>query len=155
MHIYSNEDLKVIKDYRLESRVEGSNKRFKQYIIVLDLLNSIKRLGFRCYYCQEPLDKKTWQLDHFHSKKLGGKNEPNNLAPSCKWCNQMKNALDGNSFLVRCKKIVISNLNTEIPDPVKRNVNTLLKDFPINMSLYVGKSEHKKNPNLSKLSIGI
>lgn len=41
---------------------------------------------------------------------MGGKNKIDNLAPTCKWCNTMKNALDGNAFIEKCKKIVDKNL---------------------------------------------
>lgn len=124
-------------------------------IIPLDVLNALKRLGFRCYYCQEPLDKSSWQLDHFHSKAMGGNNLPLNLAPSCKWCNQMKNALDGNAFLVRCKKIVFANLETEIPHPVIRKTTISLAEFPINTRYSLGKKIHKDNPNSSHIKLEV
>lgn len=138
MIIYSDSDLEVIKRLNIQSRVSSNNKRFKDKITVSDILFAIRRVDLKCFYCRDPLTK-TWQLDHFNPRANGGKNNGLNLAPSCKWCNQMKNALDGNSFLKKCKKIVYANLDTELPSPHGREEFITLRNYPINQRFIIGK----------------
>ncbi len=143
--IYSNQDLELISRYRADKKAEYANKRFKcDTITVSDVLNSLKRVSFKCHYCKDPLDPKTWQLDHFYAKGNGGKNTEDNICPSCKWCNQMKNSLTGYNFLIRCKKIILANLETGIPHPVIKGESVKLSDFPINQRHILGKTLSKK-----------
>lgn len=122
MPIYSNKDLDIIKEYRLKNKYLFSNKRgVTDKLTTIDILNTLKRSAFKCFYCKQKLNKKTRHLDHFFPLYLGGKNTPENIVPACKWCNTMKNALDGHSFLIRCKIIYMANLETEIPSPSKKN----------------------------------
>jgi len=144
-HIYSNAELLAIKDFRIQERARGANARFEDKIVSLDILRALQRTNFKCFYCFDTLDKKSWQLDHFHARANGGKNNLFNLAPSCKWCNQMKNALDGNSFLVRCKRIFMANLTVDIPHPIIAKSTVSLQDFPI-------KDRSKKVKRNKKLS---
>jgi hypothetical protein len=137
-HIYTDSDLETIKTYNMVKRVYYSNSRFSDNLLVIDLLNAFKRSDFKCTYCKEQLDPVSWQLDHFHAKARGGKNEFKNLAPSCRWCNIMKNALSGDSFLLKCKKIFLLNLDTDIPSPTEKGKFISLKDFPVK-SLRKGK----------------
>lgn len=143
--IYSNDDLITIDKYKVKKKVNFANTRFKDdNITVSDVLNVLKMFNLTCFYCKEKLDSKTWQLDHFFSKANGGKNLPNNIIASCKWCNIMKNSLDGNSFLIRCKKIVISNLKTEIPDSKNKNKTVPLDEFQVKIMSLSGNEDSNK-----------
>lgn len=110
MYTYSKEDLNNIKYYGIKNRVCRANKRFDDKLTLKDVLNLLIRFNYSCVYCGCRVSPKHWQLDHFYSKAMGGKNKIDNLAPSCKWCNQMKNALDGYAFIERCKKITENNI---------------------------------------------
>jgi 5-methylcytosine-specific restriction endonuclease McrA len=111
MRVYSTHDLLIIKNYKCLSKACQSNARFKEdTITTMDVLNLLERFKFRCVYCSKSLSSKTWQLDHFYSKAMGGKNKIHNLAPACKWCNQMKGALDGHAFILRCEIIFKNNI---------------------------------------------
>lgn len=110
MIIYTNEELLLIKKYKITSKVYGANCRFSADKLSVNCVFSVlKKYQFRCLYCDCNLSSKTWRLDHFFSKAMGGKNVEDNLAPACKWCNMMKNALDGHAFLHRCKIISENN----------------------------------------------
>ena len=109
MIIYSTEQLKNFDLYKIKGKVDTANKRFKDKIVKSDVLYLLERFNYKCFYCSDVLDPKTWQLDHFYAKATGGLNTIDNLCPSCKWCNIMKNALDGNAFIIRCKKIMTNN----------------------------------------------
>ena len=56
-----------------------------------------KMLNGRCFYCGCQLDFNNFHMDHFKSKRLGGKSI-NNLVPSCPECNLCKGALDIDEF---------------------------------------------------------
>lgn len=110
MIIYTNEQLKQIELFKIETKVKSSNGRFKaDKISKHDVLTMLEKFKFRCLYCDSKLKPNGWHLDHFNSKAMGGKNVFENLAPSCKWCNLMKGALDGYAFLNRCKFINDNN----------------------------------------------
>lgn len=49
----------------------------------------------KCYYCKKPLTLETVTIDHFIPQSKGGKNNIENLYPSCGDCNTKK----GNSIL--------------------------------------------------------
>ncbi len=108
--VYTDNDLLKSKQFKCKFRATYANKRFDDKISSIDVLNTLKRFSFKCAYCGDLLNYNNWQLDHFYAKAMGGKNKINNLAPTCKWCNTMKNALDGFAFIEKCKKIVASNL---------------------------------------------
>ncbi len=100
-----------IKTYKCATKAKFANTRFKEDLITKhDVLNLLIRFNFKCVYCSKTIQTKSWQLDHFYSKAMGGKNKIENLAPACNWCNQMKGALDGFAFLHRCKNIVENNV---------------------------------------------
>jgi len=107
--IYSKHQLWLIKTYKCISKVKSANKRFEDKICVHDVLTTLEKYKFKCFYCNETLKAKTWQLDHFYSRAMSGKNTFKNICPTCKWCNQMKNALDGNAFIRKCKLISEGN----------------------------------------------
>ena len=107
--IYSKSDDRLLKIYNCAKRANYANKRFEDNITQHDVLLAIKRFNVRCGYCSKSLKSKHWQLDHFYPKVLGGKNKHENLVPCCRWCNTMKNALDGHSFILLCKNVVENN----------------------------------------------
>ena len=100
---------KLIRIYRCESRVKCANGRFEDKISTKDVLFALQKNDFKCFYCNDTIDKNSWQLDHFYPRAMSGKNEKTNLVACCKWCNTMKNALDGNSFINKCNQIVNNN----------------------------------------------
>lgn len=101
-------DRALLKKYRCSSKPKSANKRFDDKIDMYDVLGCLKRFNFKCAYCNSVL-KGNWQLDHFFPKAIGGKNRPDNLCPTCSWCNTMKNALDGWAFIYKCKVITANN----------------------------------------------
>lgn len=107
--IYSNSQLRNIRLYKCLSKVASANKRFEDKITVYDVITTLEKFNFKCFYCNDALHYPTWQLDHFYSRAMGGKNKIDNLCSACKWCNQMKNALDGHAFIDKCKKISGNN----------------------------------------------
>jgi len=99
---------KLIRIYNCDSRAYSSNKRFEDKINPVDVLYTLQKFNFKCFYCKDKIDK-NWQLDHFYPRANGGKNVIDNLVPCCKWCNTMKNALDGIAFINKCKNILENN----------------------------------------------
>ena len=103
------DDYSIIRQFKCSSRAKTANKRFEDKINSFDVLFSLKLNNFNCFYCNDKIDYKDWELDHFHPKANGGKNKRENLVACCKWCNTMKNALDGNSFINKCNQIIKNN----------------------------------------------
>lgn len=62
---------------------EGSHTQ-KQWI------GKVESLGWRCFYCNEVLDRGTLTKDHFIPLSKGGSNYLENLVPACKSCNSKK-----------------------------------------------------------------
>lgn len=128
-YIYTNSDLTIISSYNIKQKTGSANSRFQSDLLFhIDILNALKRVDYKCFYCNQLLKPKNWHLDHFYSKAMGGKNIPSNLAPSCKWCNMMKGAMDGHSFLIRCKKIYMKNLDFELHHEKIKGQTIKLKD---------------------------
>ena len=110
---------KLLRVYGCATRATSANKRFIDNINKKDVLSALKLNNYKCFYCNSTIDKSNWQLDHFYPRALGGKNERKNLVACCRWCNTMKNALDGNAFISKCNHIVNNNffeLNGTIQD---------------------------------------
>lgn len=59
-----------------------------------------KMLNGRCFYCGCYLDFNNFHMDHFKSKKNGGKIK-DNLVPSCPECNLYKGSLDIDEFRIK------------------------------------------------------
>ncbi len=110
MFFYTKHQAYLVRKFKCSSKAAHANFRFKHQISTIDVLNLIVRHNFRCLYCGDRLKAETWQLDHFYAKSAGGLNKIDNLAPSCKWCNMSKNALDGYAYVHMCKKVVENNL---------------------------------------------
>ena len=102
-------DESIIRQYKCSSRASSANKRFEEKISSLDVLLALKKNDFKCFYCNDNIDFRNWQLDHFFPRANNGKNSAENLVACCKWCNTMKNALCGNSFINKCSEIVSNN----------------------------------------------
>lgn len=45
------------------------------------------KLVYMCSYCGNWFSKKNMTVDHVLRKRDGGKNNRENLVPSCRWCN--------------------------------------------------------------------
>lgn len=100
-----------LKRFKCQSKANAANARFKADIICsIQVYELLERFNFSCIYCSNKLEAKSWHLDHFYSKAMGGRNIVNNLAPACKWCNLMKGPLDGYAFIDRCQKIGKNNV---------------------------------------------
>jgi hypothetical protein len=46
--------------------------------------------GWKCFWCEIPLDLNTITVDHYRAKSRGGKDTANNLVPACQSCNCSK-----------------------------------------------------------------
>jgi len=110
MILYTPHQTTMARVYKCTAKAVTANKRFEDNITTHDVLMVLERFNFHCAYCNDHLKSSTWQLDHFYSRASGGKNMPSNLAPACRWCNQMKNALDGYAFIHKCRAISERNL---------------------------------------------
>jgi hypothetical protein len=102
-------DYSLIRMFKCEQKAKDANKRFEDKIDRFDILHSLNVNNFKCFYCNDKIDYRNWQLDHFHPRANKGLNKRENLVACCKWCNTMKNALDGNSFINKCNQIINNN----------------------------------------------
>ena len=107
----SNFSEKLI-EFNCASRAKTANKRFIDSINKEDVCSILFKYNFKCFYCNEQLNKNNWQLDHFHPRANGGLNHVENLVCTCKWCNTMKNALDGHAFINKCFNVINNNFFT-------------------------------------------
>jgi len=57
--------------------------------------------GNRCYYCGDLLNSRNLNIDHFNSRIQGGKNNVENLVPSCTYCNTVKGGRNIEEFRER------------------------------------------------------
>jgi len=56
-------------------------------------ISRVEFYGWRCRYCDNPLDSETLTKDHAIPIARGGTNWPSNLVPSCQRCNCQKKSL--------------------------------------------------------------
>lgn len=117
---------KKIIEYRCSSRASFANSRFNEYITKEDVCEVLYKYEFRCFYCGTNINKKAWQLDHFNPRANGGLNTLENLVCTCRWCNTMKNALDGNAFINKCFNVVNNNFFK------RKNLDLILHDKEVN-----------------------
>ncbi len=132
-------DESIIRQYNCKSRAKSANKRFNETIDYNDVVRALKINDFKCFYCNDKIDFKNWQLDHFFPRANGGKNESKNIVACCKWCNTMKNALDGHSFINKCSEIISNNFF------VKNNIQNNINDKKNSIKLYKIKKTLKNN----------
>lgn len=57
-----------------------------------------QKYGYRCAYCGRGIKKNEFTVDHIIPKRLGGKDNIENLHPCCPPCNKMKSCLSLNDF---------------------------------------------------------
>ncbi len=107
--IYNSAQLNIINEFNCATRALVVNKKQNDKITTHDVLTIIERQNKKCFYCNSPLINKNYQIDHFYPKSMGGKTVIQNLVATCRWCNTMKNALDGHAFIAKCKVIVENN----------------------------------------------
>jgi 5-methylcytosine-specific restriction endonuclease McrA len=131
-------DYSLIRMYRCDSKAKSANKRFEDKIDSFDVLFSLKLNDFKCFYCNDKIDCKNWQLDHFHPRANNGLNKRENLVACCKWCNTMKNALDGNAFINKCNQILQNNFF------VKKEINNITSNKVRNVCFRKAKKVLKK-----------
>jgi 5-methylcytosine-specific restriction endonuclease McrA len=86
------------------------NKKFRAKIFHL--------LNGHCYYCGEPLDFASFHIDHKNPLAYGGKNDEENLVPTCHYCNFSKK--DRN---VEQWRTLLEN--------IKRRSMTIVRDFDL------------------------
>jgi len=106
---YSIIQQNLLFEYDCKKRAKAVNHNQDCKICSDDILIIIERQNKRCFYCNSYLDPKKYQIDHFYPKSMGGKTVLTNLVATCRWCNTMKNALDGHAFINKCKLIVKNN----------------------------------------------
>jgi 5-methylcytosine-specific restriction endonuclease McrA len=106
---YSPLQKELLSKYNCRKRAINVNNKQDCKISADDILVIIERQNRKCFYCNSYLDPKYYQIDHFYPKSMGGKTIITNLVATCRWCNTMKNALDGHAFIKKCKCIVENN----------------------------------------------
>jgi 5-methylcytosine-specific restriction endonuclease McrA len=67
------------------------------------LQQAYEEMGKRCIYCGELLTPGQVYFDHIQSMKAGGRNNMDNIGPSCGVCNSSKGDDDVDIFLARVK----------------------------------------------------
>lgn len=106
---YDSKDLDSINlfKYKCSEKAKDNNQRvsYSSTLTALDILNCLKRNNFKCFYCNEFIETKTWHLDHVIPISKGGLNSNENIVSSCKECNLMKGALDLRTFYKKCYNI--------------------------------------------------
>ena len=73
--------------------------RCRQSIRRRTLFTLADRFGWKCWYCQKPLQLDAVHLDHILAKANGGTDEISNLALTCGFCNRAKTDLDVDEFV--------------------------------------------------------
>lgn len=131
-------DESIIRQYGCYRKANSANKRFTDKITKEDVLFSLKLNNLNCFYCNEKISFKYWELDHFEPRANGGLNVRNNLVACCKWCNTMKNALDGNAFINKCFNVVNNNFFKI------NNIEKRLEDKFVNQRISKIKKKMKK-----------
>lgn len=106
-----SEDESLIIKYKCDVKASSQNTRVKNIstITKFDVLNSLKRTEFKCFYCGDSINPKTWHLDHVHPLSKGGQNIFTNITPSCRICNLIKHDLPIDQFILACRKISENN----------------------------------------------
>lgn len=61
----------------------------------------LKREDYKCFYCLRELNRNDFYLDHLVPKTKGGRNYRSNLVAACRQCNNRKNALEPQIFLLQ------------------------------------------------------
>ena len=80
-----------------DARYDESQERYANPPIRRKVL---KRDGYTCRYCGDPVTNETANIDHVHPFKHGGRTNLDNLVTSCQPCNKSK----GNALNVKPRK---------------------------------------------------
>ena len=67
-----------------------SNQLYKTSSDLKKRFETLKKYGFKCYYCGRKAPEVSLELEHIHPKVLGGKDNFDNLVPACWECNRGK-----------------------------------------------------------------
>ncbi|MEG0848503.1 MAG: HNH endonuclease signature motif containing protein [Myroides sp.] len=108
---YDNKDEEKIIKFKCDVKASSSNYRvsYTDLLTKYDVLNSLKRTEFKCFYCGDGIKTTSWHLDHVHPLSKGGKNIATNITPSCPRCNLMKTDMLVSEFIHMCTKISNNN----------------------------------------------
>ena len=82
-------------------KLRGSPIKFSQLqsrLVKSWLLKLTKLKEVICAYCEEPVAKEDWSIDHFLPLSRGGKNNIRNMVMSCYKCNKAKGDMTGEEF---------------------------------------------------------
>jgi 5-methylcytosine-specific restriction endonuclease McrA len=60
----------------------------------LSLYEMAKICDYKCQYCMNKFKLKDLTIDHIVPRSRGGSNEPENLTPACRFCNQRKGNIE-------------------------------------------------------------
>lgn len=96
-----------IQRFKCYEKAVSANSRVLNISVIseLDVYNTLLRTNFNCFYCNQKLDYKTWELDHVMPLSMNGLNVPENITASCKRCNRMKSNMQIIEFVHKCKMI--------------------------------------------------
>lgn len=113
---YNSSEETLMFQFNCQKKASSQNSRVnnEQKITALDVLNSLKRTDFKCFYCGSKLIAKKWHLDHVHPISKGGLNVCENITPSCKECNLMKGYMGLDKFIHQVNLISVNFKKTEI-----------------------------------------
>lgn len=123
LNLSADEDEKLIFNFKCAEKAHAANARVKHTstISAIDVLNALKRTGYRCFYCGDGVSPKKWHLDHVTPLAIGGLNSAHNITPACKYCNLMKGYIDRDKFLHQCLKIINYN-SSEIYEHMDKGI---------------------------------
>jgi len=99
------EQQKAFCGFRCHYKALFANERFRKQIKPAQVLIVLEKYNFKCFYCDQDLEFKNWELDHYISRINGVENVIANLRPACPTCNTMKGALNGLEFIEKCCNI--------------------------------------------------
>lgn len=100
------EDIKSVV-WKCRDKAASANQRVSGMSMISegDVLASLYRTDFKCFYCARVLNSKTWELDHVQPLSRNGLNIATNIVACCKTCNRMKSTMEIMKFIHKCKFI--------------------------------------------------
>ncbi len=101
-------DEKEVSLWKCDQKANSANYRAETRGIVdkYDVFRILRMNGFKCFYCQDNLDNKTWELDHYEPIVRGGKNIITNLVCSCRYCNRLKGEMTYTQMITKVYEIL-------------------------------------------------
>lgn len=82
-HIYYGEE-------PCEDCKQANSNVWKSRKLKINVDDLIEEWGLKCFYCDEDLEGKKHEIDHWFPKAKGGKNNHSNFVISCVACNRTK-----------------------------------------------------------------